>query len=319
MLRTGEQASDGPAVMATGYASIDVIARIERPVQPGWTGMITGIAPASTLGGCGPNVAVGLRRLGFASGVAMILGDDEEGRQYLATLDAAGIDTRYITVIPGGRTPRTYLFVPPEGPTSLFFDPGAAARPAAVPRIDFRGVRLAVLTVGPAAHNRAFAEQVLAAGLPLAWQVKGDLAAYPQPLVRELLARSHVVFMNEQESDYVISAAGVAGLAELTAHGARTVFVTRGAAGSEVLTTTARHAVPAVGSTVVDPTGAGDGFTAGALAALLRGWTPLEAARMGAAVASFVLEGWGCQARLPTWEMALQRYAAAFDAGPGGG
>jgi sugar/nucleoside kinase (ribokinase family) len=41
---------------------------------------------------------------------------------------------------------------------------------------------------------------------------------------------------------------------------------------------------------VVDPTGAGDGFTAGFLAGLLRDETPENSARLGAVVASYVLK-----------------------------
>src|SRR5690606_24497023 len=41
----------------------------------------------------------------------------------------------------------------------------------------------------------------------------------------------------------------------------------------------------------VDPTGAGDAFAAGFLLALARGAEPVDAARLGAAAASIVIEG----------------------------
>ncbi len=63
---------------------------------------------------------------------------------------------------------------------------------------------------------------------------------------------------------------------------------------------------------VLDPTGAGDGFTAGFLAGLLRGATPEIGAQVGAVVASFVLEAVGCQTNLPGWEQTMARYREHF-------
>lgn len=63
---------------------------------------------------------------------------------------------------------------------------------------------------------------------------------------------------------------------------------------------------PACG--VVDPTGAGDVFAAGLFLALSRGEDPLDAARLGAAAASIVVEGRGGEA-LPRVGEALARAA----------
>jgi len=306
-----------PEVLATGYAGIDIIARIRRPVEPGWTGIIEETAPEPSRGGCAPNVAVGLARLGISTGVAMVVGDDPEGREYVRALQAEGVDTRHVHVVPGGRTPRTYLFVPPEGPTSLFFDPGAAAQWTAAIEVDLHGVRLAVLTVGPPQYNRQFAAQAVAAGLPLAWQLKGDLSAYPPDLVREFVAGSRFIFMNRLEAAYAAAVFGVPAVADLLRRGPEAIFITSGPQGSEILTAGGSQVVPAAPATVVDPTGAGDAYTAGVLAAMLRGWTAGEAAQLGAVVAAFVVEAWGCQTALPAWEAAVARYTAVFGPLPG--
>jgi len=305
-----------PEVLVTGYAGMDTIARIREAVTPGWTGIIEVAAPESTRGGCAPNVAVGLARLGIAAGVAMIVGDDAPGREYVRSLQAEGVDTRAV-VVPGGRTPRTFLFVPPDGPTSLFFDPGAAAQWSGRVQVDFRGVRLAVLTVGPPDYNRQFAAAGLAARVPLAWQLKGDLSAYPPDLVAQFLAGSRFIFMNRQEAAYVASVVGVSGPADLLGRGPEAIFTTAGGEGSAVLTAAGEQHVPAAPAVVVDPTGAGDAYTAGVLAALLRRWNPVEAARLGAVVAACVVEAWGCQTALPTWEAAVARFTSVFGPAPG--
>jgi sugar/nucleoside kinase (ribokinase family) len=71
------------------------------------------------------------------------------------------------------------------------------------------------------------------------------------------------------------------------------VFLTRGAGGCDVLTPDGRHRVGVYPTAEVDPTGAGDTFAAGALDALARGASPVEAARFGAAAASVIVEGRG--------------------------
>ncbi len=71
------------------------------------------------------------------------------------------------------------------------------------------------------------------------------------------------------------------------------VFLTRGAGGCDVITAEGRRRVGVFPTTEVDPTGAGDTFAAGALDALARGASPVEAARFGAAAASVIVEGRG--------------------------
>ncbi len=71
------------------------------------------------------------------------------------------------------------------------------------------------------------------------------------------------------------------------------VVFTRGAAGCEVIAGGQRVRVGVFPAREVDPTGAGDVFAAGFLFALARGQAPVEAARLGAAAASIVVEGVG--------------------------
>jgi ribokinase len=56
----------------------------------------------------------------------------------------------------------------------------------------------------------------------------------------------------------------------------------------------------------------GDGFTSGFLAGWLQDRSPLVCAKMGAVVASFVLETVGCQTNLPDWSSMKQRYEENF-------
>lgn len=124
--------------------------------------------------------------------------------------------------------------------------------------------------------------------------------------------------MNKQEGDYLRSALGLPSEEALGVAGPDAIFMTTGASGCLVLAAKGSSAVPAVSRTVVDTTGAGDAFTAGTLAGILRGWSSLDAARLGTVVASFVLEALGAQVGLPTWEAAMPRYREHFGQPPTG-
>jgi sugar/nucleoside kinase (ribokinase family) len=86
------------------------------------------------------------------------------------------------------------------------------------------------------------------------------------------------------------------------------VAFTQGRLGCEVIVRGRTRRVGVHPAVEIDPTGAGDVFAAGFLMGLARGAEPVEAARLGAAAASFVVEGLG-GAELPRVEGAWTRAA----------
>jgi sugar/nucleoside kinase (ribokinase family) len=86
------------------------------------------------------------------------------------------------------------------------------------------------------------------------------------------------------------------------------VVLTLGSRGAELLVRGRTHRVGVYPTREVDPTGAGDVFAAGFLMGLAQGEAPEEAARLGAAAASFVVEGPG-GAELPRVAGAWERRA----------
>ena len=85
---------------------------------------------------------------------------------------------------------------------------------------------------------------------------------------------------------------------------------TLGGEGSRIITDDDEVLVNAISpDSVVDTTGAGDGFRAGFYAGLSRSLPLEECAWMGAATASFVVESTGAQSVMPTWEMVQRRAA----------
>jgi sugar/nucleoside kinase (ribokinase family) len=91
-------------------------------------------------------------------------------------------------------------------------------------------------------------------------------------------------------------------------------WITHGSRGVRVLAPDgSAHDVPAVPVPVlVDPIGAGDAFVAAATATLTGSGGLLDAARVGAVVASFVVEARGCQTNLPDRVAVARRHQDAY-------
>lgn len=297
-------------VVATGYPSLDYVAWVSPDSPATGTRLLSRSSRRPQFGGCAANVGVALQRLGVAVALAFALGDDEEGTAYREALAQAGVDVAGVQVLPG-HTARSYFFLRPDGEADLYFDPGVSRHwvPA---RWALEGARWALLTVAPRPSVDSFAAAAGACGARLVWQLKRDEDAFPPESLRALLAQSRVVVMNEGEAAYLLHSTGIAHEDALLRQGPELVAITRGAAGCRVVTHPASYDVPAVPARVVDPIGAGDAFTAGLLFGLERGAHPLVGARIGAVLASFVLEAPGAQTGLPGLERLAARYEQAW-------
>ena len=97
-------------LIVSGYPGLDHIMPVNRAPQPGETGVILR-APSldtSTPGGCAPNIAVACARLGIKTAVAIVIGDDQDGKRLVEALEREGVNIQYgIHVIPGGHTAHT--------------------------------------------------------------------------------------------------------------------------------------------------------------------------------------------------------------------
>jgi sugar/nucleoside kinase (ribokinase family) len=302
-------------LLATGYPSLDTIIPASRSPATGETALID--APIdderASLGGCGANVAVGLARLGLHTGVAMVLGDDAAAERYSAYLAAEGVDVQNLSRLSGHATSRSYLFRSPDGDYQNFFFPGAAdAWQGELSLVGLAQTRWGLLTVGYYPYNVQFAAALSRVGIPLIWQLKPDVAAYPRSGLEQFARDSRIIFCNRIEADYLCRGLGLDDLRELLARETRLLILTMGNAGSRVLTRDGAWDVPAVSRKVVDTTGAGDAFTAGFLAGYFRDYAPHVCGQIGAVVASFVLEQIGCQTNLPTWAQMQERYTEFF-------
>ncbi len=190
-------------LLTTGYPSLDHIFHVTHSPSVGETSRLLKIPSRYTFGGCGANIAVGLVKLGFRYGVAIVLGDDRSGETYFEYLKASGVDTRDILICPNSATSESYLYINPDGEYQNFFYAGAADLWRG--DLDLRSLsnsKCALLTAGSWVYNQQFLGLVRQSDRPMIWQLNPDVYAYPPDALADLTKSSHILIMNHIEADY---------------------------------------------------------------------------------------------------------------------
>jgi sugar/nucleoside kinase (ribokinase family) len=255
-------------VVVVGDLVTDVVAELAGPPAPG-SDTPARIRVAG--GGQAANTAAWLARLGVPVTLVATVGDDPPGRDRVAELAAAGVDcaVRRVPGVPTG----TLVVLSGRDDRSMLTDRGAAdhLRPADVDAAldrygDARHLHLsgyALLGEG----SRPAGRHALAAARAGALSTSVD-AASTAPLRRV----GPATFLDWTRGVDLLLA-NTAEAALLDAPG----LVTHDPTGARWR----EHRVAAAPATVADPTGAGDAFAAGLLAAWLAGADPAEVLRAG--------------------------------------
>jgi ribokinase len=116
--RSTARASNGtaPRVVVVGAAVMDQIYAVDHVPEPGTAVQATSYHTYP--GGKGLNLAVAAARLGMEVHLLAPLGDDDTGRQLLAYLEAEGVHTELVRMMPGATTPVAGVLVTPDGMNS---------------------------------------------------------------------------------------------------------------------------------------------------------------------------------------------------------
>uniref|UniRef100_UPI0006EB3D0C carbohydrate kinase family protein n=1 Tax=Streptomyces prasinopilosus TaxID=67344 RepID=UPI0006EB3D0C len=248
-------------------------------------------------GGVGANIAFGLGLLGLDPILVGAAGVDFA--EYGTWLRANGVDTSGVRVSEHLHTARFVCTTDEDLNQIATFYAGAMAE---APRIDLAAIAArtgtpALLLVGaddPAAMLRhtATAHRL---GIPVAADPSQQLARLDRDQVRRLVDGARWLFTNEYEAALLLERTGWTEDQVLGRIG--TWITTLGEAGVALAGSGAPTLrVPAVPTEKVsDPTGAGDAFRSGFLAGTSWGWPQEQAARLGCALATTVLESVGTQ------------------------
>ena len=295
------------------WAVFDHFARVAEIPREGRTVRITSpldVALEPRFGDCSCNVAAVAAALGTRTGLATVVGDDFEASGYAAHLRALGVDLDAVEVRPAVGSGHNWLYADAAGNGFCVSHLGVAADQTAwrapTPSIE----RCRALVVSEMFSPYTLDAIVRARALGRLTAINGMIATAGE-LTRPFLRHADLLFIAAAELRDLLDQLDLTRTEQLLDLGPSRLFVTQGVHGSETIAAGERVAVPLVpAERVVDATGAGDAYAAGTLSALIRGLAPPEAARVGAATASFVVEAWGAQGRLPSWrEVASRRDA----------
>lgn len=278
-------------IAISGYASLDYVVQLAGAPQPGRTVLVTHRAADAwpRPGGSPTYIAAAIRRAGGAD-IALItwIGADLAGSDYIRHIAALGLSSDGVARSLPGPTPVCILAYDPAGRCYCFYE--AAASAAAYNSAQLAMIEAAdwvCLTVQPAAASRAALERISDRQY-LIWAVKGDPNAFTEDLRRDLAARANLVIHSHDERGFVAPF-----LAASPGRADRLVVETHGAAGATLTMSgrTIRAPIEAAKRVAArDPTGAGDTFLGGLLAALMaKRDDPLAAVRAGEAAARDML------------------------------
>lgn len=265
-------------IAITGHASLDHVAHLDGVPAPGRTTTILE-RPAGAwprLGGSPAYVAGALVQAGIAGACPVSwIGDDEDGREYRRQLRDRGIGDDGIEAVAGARTPIALLAYEPGGGCICLYDPGMAQDIALSQRQRalVAGAEWVCVTIGPASVSEAVLAAIGGAAR-LAWVVKDDPRSMPLPLAARLAARADLITFSEAEGAFVRRAIEAA---EKEPRPGRMLIETRGRRGAAFTCEGKNESFAAAPLAVDDPTGAGDSFAGGVLAALLKGVTDAAA------------------------------------------
>lgn len=248
-------------------------------------------------GGIGANIAFGLGVLGLRPVLVGAAGIDfADYRDWLA---AHGVETRHVRISAERHTARFVCTTDADQNQIATFYAGAMSEAR---EIDIgavvaatRDVEIVVISPDDPTAMVRHTAYCRDAGVPFAADPSQQLARMDGPDIRSLVEGATYLFTNAYEADLLLQKTGwaAADVQErvefwITTHGVKGATIT--ARSSE------RVHVDALPATVVaDPTGVGDAFRAGFLAARSRGTDLERAAQVGSAVATLVVETVGTQ------------------------
>jgi adenosine kinase len=265
-------------------------------------------------GGVAPNMCFGLARLGVRPVLVGAAGEDFT--DYRSWLERHGVDCSFVHISDHKHTARFVCTTDSSMAQFASFYAGAMTEARLIelaPIVARAGTPDFVLIgaddpEGMLRHTRECRQR----GYPFIADPSQQLAFSEGDLIRDLIDGATYLFSNEYESHMIESKTGWSAAEVLDRVG--TQVTTLGADGVRIQSrgTEPIEVKAAPGVVAVEPTGVGDAFRAGFLAALHWGFGHERAAQVGCVLAAYVVETVGTQEYTFTHEQFVERVRSAY-------
>ena len=285
---------------------------------------------AKAVGGSATNVAVAAARLGHRAAVLTKVGDDSLGTYAIRDCEALGVDTRWITRMPGGRTAVVLTGLENPGDPELVFyrdgnTPDLQLTSADLSDDVARGVDVLWYT-GSALSREPSTSTVLHAlqvrerrehviydldYRPSFWNSRDDATA----AIGAAIDYATITIGNREECSVALGMPIDSKPDDFAAgfldRGVTVAIVKQGADGVLVVTADERVVVPGIPVDVVCGLGAGDAFGGSFVHGILSGWSPADSVTYANAAGAIVASRLLCSHAMPTDAEVRELLAAA--------
>lgn len=264
-------------------------------------------------GGCSANAAYTLKMLGVEPLVFAVLGNDYQN--YFDWLAKNSISTDYIFADADKQSAAAYILTDKSQNQICFFSPSAMSNTDNC--MNFSGLAsgeasCALITPGLPSRMLSMARSAKSLSLPYIFDPGQALSALSKSDLHEIVINAAGVILNSYESVLLEKTLDLE-ISDLL-NNLDFLIVTLGENGAMLYEKSSEIIqVPAIsGLNIMDPTGCGDAFRAGFLAAYLSEKTLLESCQSGTVAASFALESVGTQCHKFSFEEFNSRLEDSF-------
>jgi adenosine kinase len=264
-------------------------------------------------GGIAPNIAYTMALLGARPRVMATVGEDFE--DYRAWLEAKGVDTSLMCVVPGLFTASFFATTDKVNAQIATFYPGAMGQ-ASTQSLKDLAVNPDLVIVSPNAPDAMmkFPAECRELGIRYLYDPSQQVLRLEGSELARDMEGAHFLFCNDYEFGLISKKTGWS-LDQVLKH-VNILVITRGKDGADLYSGDDSVHIPTVPEDmIVDPTGVGDAFRGGFLAGYSRGYDWKLCGEIGSLAAVYCLEQRGPQSHGYTRKQFVERFRKHFDDG----
>jgi len=306
------------SIVVSGYISLDRIIMVKTPLINGHTSLVSNDDNQEIFyGGCPINIASALNRYHVSTVPLIRVGVDFEETNTKQYFQERNIPLDGVVGIEDATTSNCYLIEDTKGQHHTVFYPGAMDDQYFQPYNEtlFQNADIAIMTVGPKKDNEYLLEQVKKYNLELVFGAKLDYDAFPIEFLKKVFNQAGIIFLNEYEASVIRELFSLPSVRDLfrVSTSIHTIIVTYGDKGSSLFYKNEHGIIEdKIGilqtDHCVDTTGSGDAYIAGFMYGYVNDYSRKEACKLGAILASYIVQAKGCNTNTPTLEELMKTY-----------